>query len=120
MSVSKQINLFSVGACLCAPAAGTAASESPSSGVKWYEASGLPESEHSSGDDAGVGVLFAHHHHHHISDNQSLPLGLSGPIREGETLTDAMLFFQDEEAEGGDGGSCQRAGGEQPLLREVG
>lgn len=32
-------------------------------------------------------------------------------------ITDSM--FQDEEAEGGDGGCRQRAGREQPLLREV-
>lgn len=59
-------------------AAGTAASEGSSSGVEWDETSGLPESEHAGGDDAG-----------------------------------------DEETEGGDGGSGERAGGEQPLLREI-
>lgn len=59
-------------------AAGTAASESSSSGVQRDETSGLPESEHTGGDDT-----------------------------------------RDEEAEGGDGGRRQRAGREQPLLREI-
>lgn len=47
--------------CVCVAAAGTAASESSSSGVQWDETSGLPESEHTGGDDAGVSVLFTAH-----------------------------------------------------------
>lgn len=38
------------------PAAGTAASEGSSSGVQWDEISGVPESEHAGGDDAGVSL----------------------------------------------------------------
>lgn len=59
-------------------ASGAASSEGSSSGLQRHEASGLPEPEHSGGDDSG-----------------------------------------DEEAEGGDGGSGEGAGREQPLLREV-
>lgn len=39
-------------------AAGAATSESSSSGVKWDEASGLPESEHVGGNDTGVSVAY--------------------------------------------------------------
>lgn len=39
------------------PAAGTAASEGSSSGVERDEVAGIPEPEHTGGDDAGVRIL---------------------------------------------------------------
>lgn len=94
----------SVCVCVC-PAAGAAASEGSSSGVQWDEVSGLPESEHAGGDDLGVRLfilIFITHMKF-------------GSVR----MRSDSAVFQDEEAEGGDGGGGQRAGGEQPLLREV-
>lgn len=87
------------------PAAGTAASEGPPPGVQRDEVPGVPEPEHTGGDDAGVSLRRRPPRH--------------GDQRPPRNLGDAGLFHQDEEAEGGNGGRGQGAGREQPLPGEV-